>query len=43
MILVTHDPAVAHTADRIVTMRDGLVIDDSKVDHAAVPPSQSIS
>lgn len=31
MILVTHDPAVARTADRIVTMCDGLVIDDSRV------------
>ena len=35
MILVTHDPAVARTADRIVTMKDGLVIDDSKVDHSS--------
>lgn len=28
MILVTHDPAVAETADRIITMRDGQVIED---------------
>ena len=30
MILVTHDPAVAHTADRIITMRDGLVVEDTQ-------------
>lgn len=30
MILVTHDPAVAQTADRIVTMRDGQIIEDTR-------------
>lgn len=30
MILVTHDPAVAQTADRIITMRDGQVIEDKR-------------
>lgn len=33
MILVTHDPAVAKTADRIITMRDGQVIEDTKSDN----------
>ncbi len=41
MILVTHDPAVARTADRIVTMKDGLVSDDSRV--AAPPAGQASS
>jgi putative ABC transport system ATP-binding protein len=30
MILVTHDPAIAKTADRIITMRDGQVVEDTK-------------
>jgi len=28
LILVTHDPAIAHHASRIVTMRDGLIVSD---------------
>jgi len=30
MILVTHDPAIAKTADRIITMRDGQVVQDTQ-------------
>jgi len=30
MILVTHDPAIARTADRIITMRDGQIVEDTK-------------
>lgn len=30
MILVTHDPAIAKTADRIITMRDGQVVEDTQ-------------
>lgn len=29
IILVTHDPLVAHTANRIVTLRDGLILSDA--------------
>jgi ABC-type lipoprotein export system ATPase subunit len=36
IILVTHDPAVAETADRIVTMRDGKIISD-KPSHPPQP------
>ena len=29
IVLVTHDPAVAETAERIVTLRDGLIVSDT--------------
>src|SRR4029077_16563601 len=29
VILVTHDPAVAHVARRIIVLRDGLVVEDT--------------
>lgn len=35
MILVTHDLAVARTADRIITMRDGQVVADEQVEEIA--------
>jgi putative ABC transport system ATP-binding protein len=38
MILVTHDPAIAKTADRIITMRDGQVVEDTQP-----PPPTAIS
>ena len=28
IVLVTHDPSVAETAPRIVTLRDGLIVSD---------------
>ena len=31
MILVTHDPAVARNADRIITLRDGQIISDERL------------
>jgi|JI8StandDraft_1071087.scaffolds.fasta_scaffold14342_3 ABC-type lipoprotein export system ATPase subunit len=34
MILVTHDMHVARTADRIITMRDGLVVSDEPSHHS---------
>ncbi len=43
MILVTHDPAVARTADRIVTMKDGLVVEDSRVTAPPAGQTSSIS
>ncbi len=31
LVLVTHDPALARHADRIITLRDGLVVSDERV------------
>jgi putative ABC transport system ATP-binding protein len=39
ILLVTHDPRVAAAAGRVVTMRDGLVIDDAELSEAARPLS----
>ncbi len=33
VIIVTHNPEIAHETDRIVTVRDGQVVSDSKVKH----------
>jgi putative ABC transport system ATP-binding protein len=35
LVLVTHDPALAAHADRIITLRDGLVVSDEKVAETA--------
>ncbi len=32
LVLVTHDPRIAAAADRVVTMRDGLIIDETTLD-----------
>jgi len=32
LVLVTHDPRVAATAERLMTMRDGTIVDDSRLD-----------
>jgi putative ABC transport system ATP-binding protein len=32
LVLVTHDQHAASFADRVVTMRDGLVVDDTKAE-----------
>ena len=34
LIVVTHDPAIASMADRVITLSDGVVISDAKVKHA---------
>ena len=39
MILVTHDPAVARNADRIITLRDGQIISDERL--AGPSPGQA--
>jgi putative ABC transport system ATP-binding protein len=31
LILVTHDPRVAATADRLLTMRDGTIVEDTRL------------
>ena len=45
MILVTHDPSVAAQADRVIYLRDGLVVDHLESQladdpHAAAPVTQ---
>lgn len=37
IVVVTHDPAVAHWADRIVTLRDGRIVDDRAAAEVASP------
>ena len=34
LIVVTHDPAIASMADRVITLSDGVLISDAKVKHA---------
>jgi putative ABC transport system ATP-binding protein len=34
LVMVTHDPALASHADRIITLRDGLVVSDEMSSHA---------
>ena len=31
-LLVTHDPRVAASADRVLQMRDGLVVDEARLE-----------
>ncbi len=38
VILVTHDPDVAKNADRIITVRDGKVVDDTGMKRAGTQP-----
>ena len=45
IVVVTHEPVIAAYTDRIVTMRDGLVVSDAPVRHddAAAPPRAAIA
>jgi ABC-type lipoprotein export system ATPase subunit len=38
--MVTHDSAVAAAADRLVQLRDGLVVTDGEPAAASAPPSK---
>ena len=37
-MLVTHDPRVAATADRMLGMRDGTIIEDMRLDGGRLRP-----
>lgn len=43
VVLVTHDVSTAHHADRVIVMRDGLIVEDAEADpsHAAAGPGGS--
>jgi macrolide transport system ATP-binding/permease protein len=41
VILITHDPGIAATADRVITLRDGEIISDARAEGAAVPAKDS--
>ena len=40
IVLVTHDPNMAAYADRIVTLIDGLIVSDERVEHPGSDPEQ---
>ncbi len=40
IVLVTHDPSMAAYADRIVTLIDGLIVSDERVEHPESDPEQ---
>ena len=41
IVLVTHDPNMAAYADRIVTLIDGLIVSDERVEHSIAPAEPS--
>ncbi|MGN6563661.1 MAG: macrolide ABC transporter ATP-binding protein, partial [Thermomicrobiales bacterium] len=40
LIFVTHDPALAARADRIIGVRDGVIVSDARREGAAVTPGR---
>ena len=43
VVIVTHDPGVASYADRVVTLRDGQIVEDRVGDHSAANPTPAPS
>jgi putative ABC transport system ATP-binding protein len=41
LVLVTHDARVAATADRVLSMRDGLVVDETRLEDRGTPATVS--
>jgi macrolide transport system ATP-binding/permease protein len=41
IVVVTHDPTIAAHTDRIVTMRDGLIVSDEPIVHEAAGPARA--
>ena len=39
LILVTHDRAIGESAQRLITMTDGEIVTDQRLDHAIEPPN----
>ncbi|MGW0212445.1 ABC transporter ATP-binding protein [Streptomyces sp. NPDC003233] len=42
LVMVTHDPRIAATADRLITMRDGAFVDDTAFAEARTPAASLI-
>jgi putative ABC transport system ATP-binding protein len=38
LLVVTHDAPIAATADRLITMRDGAFVDETRLTHGSAGP-----
>ena len=38
LVIVTHDARIAATADRLITMRDGAFVDETRLSHGTTRP-----
>ena len=43
LVIVTHDPRIAATADRILSMRDGALVDETRLSDAPAPPLPALA